>query len=81
MEQGKLDEAIEILENIVTDHADFWAAYNNPYNHLPTSIRERLSKQEQYCMRSYKEIMGIYMLFVILPLWPTMKSLRMSCKN
>ena len=29
MEQGKLDEAIEVLENIVADHHDFWAAYNN----------------------------------------------------
>lgn len=29
MEQGKLDEAISILENIVTDYPDFWAAYNN----------------------------------------------------
>lgn len=29
MESGKLDEAIEILESIITDHPDFWAAYNN----------------------------------------------------
>ncbi|HWI49189.1 MAG TPA: tetratricopeptide repeat protein [Rummeliibacillus sp.] len=29
MEQGKLDEAIEILENIISDQPDFWAAYNN----------------------------------------------------
>ncbi|MGG0655139.1 tetratricopeptide repeat protein [Rummeliibacillus pycnus] len=29
MELGKLDEAIEILENIIIDQPDFWAAYNN----------------------------------------------------
>lgn len=29
MEKGKLDEAIVLLENIITDYPDFWAAYNN----------------------------------------------------
>ena len=29
MEKGKLDEAIVLLENIITDHPDYWAAYNN----------------------------------------------------
>ncbi|MCG7345560.1 tetratricopeptide repeat protein [Sporosarcina sp. ACRSL] len=29
MEAGTFDEAIEILEAIITDYPDFWAAYNN----------------------------------------------------
>jgi len=29
METGKFPEAIELLENLITDHPDFWAAYNN----------------------------------------------------
>lgn len=29
MEQGKFPEAIELLEALITDHPDFWAAYNN----------------------------------------------------
>ncbi len=29
METGKFSEAIELLENLITDHPDFWAAFNN----------------------------------------------------
>ena len=29
MEQGKFAEAVELLESIVVDHPDFWAAFNN----------------------------------------------------
>lgn len=29
MEEGKLEEAITLLEDIITDHPDYWAAYNN----------------------------------------------------
>ncbi|WP_277586525.1 tetratricopeptide repeat protein [Psychrobacillus antarcticus] len=29
MEQGKFAEAVELLETIVVDHPDFWAAFNN----------------------------------------------------
>lgn len=29
MEQGKFREAVELLESIITDNPDFWAAYNN----------------------------------------------------
>ena len=29
MEQGKFEEAVELLEAIVVDHPDFWAAFNN----------------------------------------------------
>ena len=29
MEQGKFPEAVELLESLITDHPDFWAAFNN----------------------------------------------------
>lgn len=29
MEQGKFQEAVELLESIIIDNPDFWAAYNN----------------------------------------------------
>lgn len=29
MEQGKFQEAVELLENIITEYPDFWAAFNN----------------------------------------------------
>ncbi len=29
METGKFNEAVELLESIITDYPDFWAAYNN----------------------------------------------------
>lgn len=29
MEQGKFEEAVELLESIIADHPDFWAAFNN----------------------------------------------------
>ncbi|MER2262436.1 MAG: tetratricopeptide repeat protein [Psychrobacillus sp.] len=29
MEQGKFVEAVELLESIIADHPDFWAAFNN----------------------------------------------------
>ena len=29
MESGKFEEAVELLESIVVDHPDFWAAFNN----------------------------------------------------
>ena len=29
MEQGKFSEAVDLLESIITDYPDFWAAYNN----------------------------------------------------
>ena len=29
MELGSFKEAVELLESIITDHPDFWAAYNN----------------------------------------------------
>ena len=29
MESGDFKEAIELLESIITDYPEFWAAYNN----------------------------------------------------
>ena len=29
MEQGNFEQAIEVLENLIEENPDFWAAYNN----------------------------------------------------